>query len=266
VTNFLRISVCCFRLLLLLTCSLASLAQAEHAGTSDLRDGSVLTVESGGKFDHPTEARKLYRRYKKNYDKAIIAIACVRSPKCIEPEDEVLRYSQDALKVLQKLDQLASEGDVAASFYRGLIAFERGGYYENQATQITHPDFILTATVFRKYALEQFTLSEKMMLAPGKEGNSDACSYLGKLYSGGGLGYVNQEKATASYYCAATGFLTEGRKIKAAEMYNAMKLSAVPNDSRVVELYAKLHNEEPVVSWRKLPDTIKNKSEKSITH
>ena len=127
-TNFLRISVCCFRLLLLLTCSLASLAQAEHAGTSDLRDGSVLTVESGGKFDHPTEARKLYRRYKKNYDKAIIAIACVRSPKCIEPEDEVLRYSQDALKVLQKLDQLASEGDVAASFYRGLIAFERGGY------------------------------------------------------------------------------------------------------------------------------------------
>jgi hypothetical protein len=31
------------------------------------------------------EAKKLYRRYKKAYDKSIVAIACVRDPKCIEP-------------------------------------------------------------------------------------------------------------------------------------------------------------------------------------
>jgi hypothetical protein len=52
----------------------------------------------------------------------VVAIACVRDPKCIEPEDEVLRHSKEALRILQKLDALAADGDVQANYYRGLIA------------------------------------------------------------------------------------------------------------------------------------------------
>ena len=46
-------------------------------------------------------------------------------------------------------------------------------------------------------------------------------------------------------------------------MYNAMKENANPADSRIVQVYAKLHNEEPIVSWRKLPaDMLKKSSSK----
>jgi hypothetical protein len=63
-----------------------------------------------------------------------------------------LRYSKEALGILEKLDTLAAEGDVQANYYRGLIAFERMQYYDRQAEIVTHPDFILTNTVFRFFS------------------------------------------------------------------------------------------------------------------
>ena len=201
-----------------------------------------------------SEAKKLYRRYNRAYDKTVIAIACVRSPKCIEPEDEVLRYSKDALHILQKLDALAAEGDVQANYYRGLIAYERGKYYDAQAEIITHPDFILTATVYRRYAKEQFLIAEKYFSVPAKAMNPFACRYLGDIYSSTILGAPRKDKATNFYYTAAIGFLDQGNKVDGAKMYTAMKENANPADSRIVQVYAKLHNEEPIASWRKLPN------------
>jgi hypothetical protein len=38
-----------------------------------------------------------------------------------------------------------------------------------------------------------------------------------------------------------------------------MKENANPADSRIVQVYAKLNNEEPIVNWRKLPDDLVQK-------
>jgi len=261
--TFIAISFSCVALLL----PLSARASGDHdSHGSQAATSASPSSEDVSEFDKPSEARKLYRRYKKNYDKMIVAVACVRSPKCILPEDEALRYSEETLKTLQKLDQLAAEKDIPANYYRGLIAFERGTYYDQQANQVTHPDFILTATVMRRYALDQFRIAEKMMQIPAKEKAPDACRYLGEMYSHGSLGYFNTEKATSNYYCAAMSYIDEGRKIKAAQAYNAMKVLAIPNEPRVIEVYARLHNEEPVVPWRKLPDSIAKKSTKTSAH
>jgi hypothetical protein len=246
----------------------ASFANDAHSASADTHEVSatkkVSAPDSGEPFVGPaTEAKKLYKRYKRASEKTIIAIACVRSPKCIEPEDEVLRYSKDALRILQKLDALAAEGDVQASFYRGLIAYERGRFYDEQASLITHPDFILTATVYRRYAKEQFSIAEKNLAVPAKLNNPYACRYMGDIYSSTILGAPRKDKATNFYYTAAIEFLNQGNKIEGANMYNAMKENANPADSRIVQVYAKLHNEEPIVSWRKLPaDMLKKSSSK----
>ena len=215
-----------------------------------------------------SEAKKLYRRYKRAHDKTVVAIACVRDPKCIEPEDEVLRYSKEALNILHRLDTLAAEGDIQANYYRGLIAYERGKYYDAQAEIITHPDFILTATVYRRYAKEQFLIAEKYLSVPAKANNPFACRYMGDIYSSAILGAPRKDKATNYYYTAAIGFLDQGNKVDGAKMYTAMKDNANPADSRIVQVYAKLHNEEPVASWRKLPDDLlqKKSSKKSQEH
>ncbi len=206
-----------------------------------------------------SEAKKLYRRYNRAYNKTVVAIACVRDPKCVEPEDEVLRFSKEALQILQKLDVLAAEGDVQANYYRGLIAFERGRYYDTQATVITHPDFILSATVYRRYAREQFLLAEKYFSVPAKLSNPFACRYMGDIYSSTILGQPRKDKATNYYYTAAIGFIEQGNKIEGAKMYTAMKDNANPADSRIVKVYAKLHNQEPIVNWRKLPNEVVQK-------
>ena len=251
---------------LLLTCNLSHASDAHiSAGgqqESSLASRSNLAV-SGEPFVGPaTESKKLYKRYQRASEKTIIAIACVRSPKCIEPEDEVLRYSKEALRVLQKLDALAAEGDVQASYYRGLIAFERGKFYDAQAEIITHPDFILTATVYRRYAKEQFLIAEKNLAVPAKQNNPYACRYLGDIYSSPILGAPRKDKATNFYYTAAIEFLNQGNKIEAAKVYNAMKENANPADSRIVQVYAKLNNQEPISSWRKLPADMLVKSPK----
>jgi hypothetical protein len=257
-------------LIIALSCNTTFASDAHPPASSTHAEPSKSASSATGEpFVGPTsEAKKLYKRYKKTTDKTITAIACVRSPNCIEPEDEVLRYSKEALRILQKLDELAAEGDIQANYYRGLIAFERGNYYDSQAELITHPDFILTATVYRRYAKQQFLLAEKYLAIPAKEKNPYACQYLGDVYSSTILGAPRKDKATNYYYTAAIEFINQGNKIDGAKMYNAMKENANPADSRIVEVYAKLHNEEPIASWRKLPSDLVQKpsSKKTQQH
>lgn len=211
-----------------------------------------------------TEAKKLYKRYKRSFDKTIVAIACVKNPKCIEPEDEVLRYSKEAVGILEKLDTLAAEGDVQASYYRGLIAFERMQYYDRQAEIVTHPDFILTNTVFRRYAKKQYLLAEKYFSVPAKIQNPSACEYLGNLYLTTVVGNPQQEKAAMYFYNAANAYIEQGNQIAGARMYNAMKENLNPADPRIIQVYAKLHNKEPIANWRKLPSDLVQSAPKKV--
>lgn len=203
------------------------------------------------KANAQSEAEKLYQRYQRLYGKMIIAIACVQNPNCIRPEDEVIKYNLAILRVTDRLDDLVKQKNLDASYYRGLIAYERGKYYVGRATLITDPDFILSATVFRRYALDQFRLAEKNLAINVATKNPDACRYMGEIADLGYVGIKNKDKATDYYYCAAMAYLDIGKKNAAADMYNAMKISAIHNDPRTVEVYARLHNKDPVTNWRK---------------
>jgi len=198
-----------------------------------------------------SEAEKLYQRYQRLYGRMITAVACVKNPKCIQPEDEVIKYSMAIVRVTDRLDELVKQKDLDASYYRGLIAFERGKYYVSQANLITDPDFILSATVFRRQALDQFRLAEKNLLINAGTKNPDACRHLGEIVDFGYAGVKNKDKATDYYYCAAIVYLDMDKKNAAADMYNAMKNSAIHNDPRVVEVYARLYNKDPIANWRK---------------
>ena len=188
-----------------------------------------------------SEAEKLYQRYQRLYGKMVLAIACVQNPKCIEPEDEVLKYKTALIRITDRLDDLVKQKDIDASYYRGLIAYERGKYYVGRANLITDPDFILSATVLRRYSVDQFRLAEKNLSINAAQKNPDACKYLGDIADQGYSGVMNKDKATDFYYCAAMAYLDQGKKNAAADMYNAMKNTAVHNDPRTIEIYARLH-------------------------
>jgi len=198
-----------------------------------------------------SEAEKLFYRYQRLYGKMILAIVCVQNPKCIQPEDEVIKYNIAIIRVTDRLDDLVKQKDLDASYYRGLIAYERGKYYVGRATLITDPDFILSATVFRRYALDQFRLAEKNLMINAAIKNPDACKYLGEIADLGYVGIKNKDKATDFYYCAAMGYLDMEKKNAAADMYNAMRNSAIHNDPRTIEVYARLHNNESMSNARK---------------
>ena len=198
-----------------------------------------------------SEAEKLFHRYQRLYGKMILAIACVQNPTCIQPEDEVIKYNMAIIRVTDRLDDLVKQKDLDASYYRGLIAYERGKYYVGRATLITDPDFILSATVFRRYALDQFRLAEKNLMINAASKNPDACKYLGEIADLGYVGVKNKDKATDFYYCAAMSYLDIGKKNAAADMYNAMRNAAIHNDPRTIEVYARLHNNESMSNARK---------------
>ncbi len=198
-----------------------------------------------------SDAEKLYHRYQRLHGKMILAIACVQNPKCIQPEDEVIKYNIAIIRVTDRLDDLVKQKDLDASYYRGLIAYERGKFYVGRATLITDPDFILSATVFRRYALDQFKLAEKNLMINAAIKNPDACKYLGEIADLGYVGIKNKDKATDFYYCAAMSYLDIGKKNAAADMYNAMRNSAIHNDPRTIEVYARLHNNESMSNARK---------------
>jgi hypothetical protein len=46
-------------------------------------------------------------------------------------------------------------------------------------------------------------------------------------------------------------YLDQGKKNAAADMYNAMKNTAIHNDPRTIEIYARLHNDPVATNWRK---------------
>ena len=62
-----------------------------------------------------SEAEKLYQRYQRLYGKMVLAIACVQNPKCIEPEDEVLKYKTALIRITDRLDDLVKQKDLDAA-------------------------------------------------------------------------------------------------------------------------------------------------------
>jgi hypothetical protein len=214
-------------------------------------EGQAYSEAVKPKTKSQSEAEKLFHRYQRLYGKMILAIACVQNPTCIQPEDEVIKYNMAIIRVTDRLDDLVKQKDLDASYYRGLIAYERGKYYVGRATLITDPDFILSATVFRRYALDQFRLAEKNLMINAASKNPDACKYLGEIADLGYVGVKNKDKATDFYYCAAMSYLDIGKKNAAADMYNAMRNSAIHNDPRTIEVYARLHNNESMSNTRK---------------
>ena len=236
----------------LLTLALSGLAwSAKEKSPQTATDPSAATSTKKASAAPASEAEKLYQRYVRLHGKMVLAIACVQNPKCIEPEDEVYKYSSALVRITDRLDDLVKQKDLDASYYRGLIAYERGRYYVGRAMLITDPDFILSATVFRRHSLDQFRIAEKNLTINAALKNPDACKYLGDIADQGYLGLKNKDKATDYYYCAAMAYLDQGKKNAAADMYNAMKNTALHNDPRTIEIYARLHNDPVATNWRK---------------
>jgi hypothetical protein len=92
---------------------------------------------------------------------------------------------------------------------------------------------------------------KKNLIINAASKNPDACKYLGEIADLGYVGVKNKDKATDFYYCAAMSYLDIGKKNAAADMYNAMRNSAIHNDPRTIEVYARLHNNESMSNTRK---------------
>ncbi len=187
------------------------------------------------------EAKKMYDLFNKSYIKSIASIQCLKDSKCINSEDDVLKYSVFYLRFLHKLEDAAEKNDIWAMYYRGLIAYERAQDYADRASYIQDRDFIFTAMTLNRYRDYQFQDAQKYLVEPAKARIPEACQMLGNIYAKGLGRKVEVQQAMDFYYCAGLEFVSANRDLEAQITLKAMNEIAIPTDARTVDVYAKLN-------------------------
>jgi hypothetical protein len=187
------------------------------------------------------QAKRLYELFNKSFNRTQIAVFCLKDQDCYKPEDEVLKFSEINIKLLQKLEDLVAKNDIYAMYYRGLIAYERGLDYKDRASYIRDRDFISTANILNVYGNIQFRDARKYFQVPANAKHTEACKYLGEIYAKGYGVTRNPETAMGHFYCAALQYLKEGKNLNAELILKNMTETGIPNDARTVDIYAKIH-------------------------
>ncbi len=187
------------------------------------------------------EAKKNYDLFNKSYIKSIASIQCLKDIKCINSEDDVLKYSIFNIRFLHKLEDAAQKNDIWAMYYRGLIAYERALDYADRASYIQDRDFIFTAMVLNRYRDNQFQDAKKYLIEPAKARIPEACQIMGNIYAKGQGVKIGVQQAMDFYYCAGLEFINANRSLEAQITLKAMNETAIPTDARTVDIYAKLN-------------------------
>jgi hypothetical protein len=222
-----------------------NISNHEVLGASTAKTKQIVTNSETESLDtknpEKIEAKKLYDLFNKSYFKTIAQIQCLKDLSCINSEDDVLKYSVYNVKLLQKLEALASKNNLWAMYYRGLISYERALDYADRASYIRDRDFIFTAMVLNRKRDEQFYEAKKFFIMPANAKLPEACQYMGNIYAQGFGFPPDKEKAMEFYYFAAKGFIDQSRLLEAQIVLNAMTETSISTDARTVEIYAKVH-------------------------
>lgn len=234
-------------------------APAAHAPSSA---PAATEAHAPAKAKTPAAAKKpqgldfsvYYRSFVEQRGLAAKGEICIRNSSCISDESDYLKYAENAFKIQKGIEAHAKAGNLEAAYYAGKIAFEEAKRFDEEYQIYASFKDERYRDAGRRF-LENFEREirrAKTFLYPAAYAQRpESCMLLGDVLEYDKLG-EQKTSALVYYYCASREYFIRGDRDMSVRAYTQMLKSGHPQDPMVIEMHAKLFNQQPANPWRAL--------------
>jgi len=193
-----------------------------------------------------------YRQFIEQKGLAAKGEICIRSATCISDEGDYLRHAETALKIQRGIEAWANRGNRDAAYYAGRIAFEEAqGFDKEFLIYSNHQDYKYRESGRHFIALSDRELqrAKSFLLPAAYDQRPESCMLMGDVLAYEKLSGKNPD-ALVFYYCAAREYFQSGKRDLTMKAYGEMLRHGNANDPMIVEVHARLFDQQPANLWR----------------
>lgn len=205
-------------------------------------------------FPGPTAAEfaHWHRIYVEERGKAAKGSACIRSKTCISDEADFLKPIETAHNLRKSIEGWAKAGNHHAAYYAGLMAFEQAKQFDEEfRIYNSHKDerYLRASHRFVELSDREIRRAKELLYPAAYDQHPESCMLMGEVMEYDRLD-PKKSSALVFYYCAAREYHFAGNRDLAMKAYSGMLRVGHPQDPMIVEMHARLLNQQPDNPWR----------------
>ncbi len=178
--------------------------------------------------------------------------ACIRSKTCVSDENDFLRHAEAAFKIQKAIEAYAQSGNLDAAYYAGRIAFDLAiGFDEEFKIYSGFKDerYLEAGRRFVELSDRETRRARDFLYPAAYAHRPESCQLMGEVIEYDKLGTA-ETPAGVFYYCAAREYYLQGQRDLAIKAYGGMLRTMHPQDPMIIEMHARLFNQQPQNFWR----------------
>ncbi len=205
-------------------------------------------------FPGPTAAEfaHWHRLYIEERGKAAKASACIRSKTCISDESDFLKPIEVAHQLRKSIEGWAKAGNHHAAYYAGLMAFDQAKHFDEEfRIYNSHKDerYLRASHKFVELSDREIRRAKELLYPAAYDQHPESCMLMGEVMEYDRLD-PKKSSALVFYYCASREYYFAGNRDLALKAYTGMLRVGSPQDPMIVEMHARLLNQQPENPWR----------------
>lgn len=218
------------------------------------RPAKVVSASKKTQLSPDISPLRLYEKFLAQQALAAKGETCIRSKTCASDESDYLRHAEAAYLAQKELHALAKKGDLDAAYLSGLIAYEEAKRFDEEFRiyfSFDDAEYRKSATRFSELSQREIRAAKAFLFPAAKAMKPEACYLLGEVLEFD-RGASSKNPSGTYYYCAAREWHLKGQRDLAMRAYAGMRRTTSPQDPMIVEMHAKLLDDQPFNPWRQI--------------
>lgn len=178
--------------------------------------------------------------------------ACIRSRSCVSDESDYLRHAEAAFTTQKAIEGYALAGNLDAAYYAGRIAFDLALSFDEEFkiyAGFKDERYLEAGRRFVELSDRETRRARDFLYPAAYAHRPESCLLMGEVIEYDKLG-TSETPAGIFYYCAAREYYLLGQRDLAIKAYGGMLRTMHPQDPMIIEMHARLFNQQPQNFWR----------------
>ncbi len=193
-----------------------------------------------------------YEQFRTQKGLAAKGEACIRSKTCVSDESDFLRHAEAAFKIQKAIEAYAQSGNLDAAYYAGRIAFDLAIAFDEEFkiyAGFKDERYLEAGRRFVELSDRETRRARDFLYPAAYAHRPESCQLMGEVIEYDKLGTA-ETPAGVFYYCAAREYYLLGQRDQAIKAYGGMLRTMHPQDPMIIEMHARLFNQQPQNFWR----------------
>jgi hypothetical protein len=178
--------------------------------------------------------------------------ACIRSKTCVSDESDFLRHAEAAYTTQKAIEGYALAGNLDAAYYAGRIAFDLAIAFDEEFkiyAGFKDERYLDAGRRFVELSDRETRRARDFLYPAAYAHRPESCLLMGEVIEYDKLGTA-ETPAGVFYYCASREYYLLGQRDLAIKAYGGMLRTMHPQDPMIIEMHARLFNQQPQNFWR----------------